>query len=842
MELAELIGLFDSPDCRMVTLIGAGGIGKTRLALEVAEAIRERFADGVVFVPLQSVSATDSIAPAIASVLGLPLSGHEEEREQVARVLRPLQLLLVLDNFEHHTAEAPWLGELLEAAPGLRALVTSREALNVREEWRYPIAGLAVTDESGDDPAQSEAVRLFVERARQVRRDFSLESERDGVIRLCQITEGLPLALELAAVWVKMLSADAIADEIDRNIGFLETNLSNVPARHRSMHAAFDYSWALLSDEERDVFCRLSVFRGGFRRDAAEQVASARLTHLSSLIDKSLLRSRTDGRFVLHELLRQYAEERLRADPEMAARTDKRHRDFYLEFLAARRERLAGGGQRAAVIEIAPEWDNIRAAWRSAVAASDIENLSRGSQPLTIFCDISAHRREAVGLLEAGLRAMRAAPQSPEVELGIAGSLVDLARFYHPMGQLATMRAAIADSEAIYARLGEEPPPGHTTDPAAFRSLLALIDGDYDEAARLAAAAVERNRAAGRLGSLQLICWVRAAAALWQEDSIAAAEYARQSTDAALAAGDRWYLAYGYNIQGHVATACGDYAAAREYYAAGYAVREEFDDPEGMGTGLAHLGKVAALQGNWQEAELFFGRSLQLARGTGDRITIANALDGVAGVCCATGDYAAAGLHLAEGLRLMSGSGFMRVSLMLTASVGEWLLQTGRPIEAVGALALVQDHPAADHQTRTRAKRLLAAASSTVPPDAYDAAVERGREADPISLATFLIPLLTTPPVVGPTFATQRTIPDRFEAASQNAGAATGLSPRQIEVLRLVARGMTDAEIADALFISTRTVSGHLQSIYNKLGISSRSAATAFAYEQGLVQSSEPRP
>ncbi len=841
MELAELVGLFESPDCRMVTVIGAGGIGKTRLALEVAKAIRDRFADGVVFVPLQSVSAADSIAPTIASTLGLPLTGHEEEREQVARVLRPLQLLLVLDNFEHLTGEAPWLGELLEKAPGLRALVTSREALNIREEWRYPLAGLATTDETGDDPAQSEAVRLFVERARQVRREFSLDSEREGVIRLCRITEGLPLALELAAVWVKMLSAAAIADEIDRNIGFLESTLNNVPARHRSMHAAFDYSWALLSDDERAVFCRLSVFRGGFRRDAAEGVASATLLHLSSLIDKSLLRSGPDGRFVLHELLRQYAEARLRADPAMAAQTDEKHRDFYLGFLAARRERLAGGDQHDAEAEISEEWDNVRTAWRSAVAAGDVENLSRGSHALTMFCDIRTHHREAIGLLEEGMRAMRAAPPSPAVELGIAGSLVDVARFYHHVGQLPAMRAAIEESEAIYARLGEQPPPGHMTDPGTFRSLLALIDGDYVEAARLAGEAIDGNTSGGRLGSLQLAWWVRAAAALWQEDTAAAAEYARQSTEAALAVGDRWYLTYGRNMQGHVARARGEYEQARQHYTAGYAIREEFNDPEGMGTALAHLGSVAALQGNWQEAELILGRSLDLARGIGDRITVANALDGLSAVHCATGDFVAAGLDLAEGLRLISRSGFMRLLLKLMASAGDWLLQTGHPTEAVETLALVQAHPAADHETRTRAGHLLNAAMSAVPADVYDAAVGRGREAEPDTVVPFLIPDLTAPPAVGSTPAVQHGAPDRPASASPNAAAGAGLSPRQIEVLHLVARGMTDAEIADELFISTRTVSGHLQSIYNKLGISSRSAATAFAYEHHLVRSTESR-
>ncbi len=835
MELAELVELLTAPECRMVTLIGPGGIGKTRLALEVAEVTRERFADGVAYVPLQLVSASDSIAPAIATAVGLPLAGREDEREQVARFLRPLQILLVLDNFEHIIGEAPWLGELLATAPGLRALVTSREALNVREEWRYPLAGLAMSHEKTDDPSQSEAVRLFVERARQVRRDFSFESERDGVVQLCQITEGMPLALELAAVWIKMLSPSAIATEIERNIAFLATNLNNVPARHRSMHAAFDYSWALLSDEERAVFRRLAVFRGGFERDAAERVAGATLQHLSSLVDKSLLRAATDGRFFLHELLRQYAEERLRAEPEAAEQTYGAHRNFYLGFLAAQHEPITGGNQRKALTVIGRELDNIRAAWRSAVAAGDIEALSRGAHTLSVFYDFRARYREALGMLEDGLRAMRAAAPSLVADRGIAAILVEVARFQHHLGQLSAMRVAIEESEERYARLGEPPPPGQMTDPHVLRSLLALIDGDYAEAARLGAESVQRSEANDRPGNLPLAWWVQAAAALWQEDIVAAVENSRRCTEAALAIGDRWYLTYAHNMQGHVATACGDYVDARQHYETGYTIREEFNDPEGMGTALAHLGKVTSLQGDWAAAEKFFRRSLVIARDIGDQVTMAHALNGLGVVYCATGDYTTAGVQLAEGLRLMAGSGFMRLFLTLMASAGDLLLQTQRPADAVRALALVHAHPSADHETRARAERLLTASSMKIPRDAYDEAYERGRDADPVAFATLLIPILTEPPLIVVAPPTGSTGPNASPLVPPDQSAATGLSPRQIEVLRLVARGMTDAEIANALFISPRTVSGHLQSIYNKLGISSRAAATAFAYEQGLV-------
>jgi predicted ATPase/DNA-binding NarL/FixJ family response regulator len=832
LELAELTQLLTAPTCRLLTIIGPGGIGKTRLALEAAEAVRATFADGIAFVPLQALSATGSLALALAEAIGCTLKGQGDARDQVARFLRPARMLLVMDNFEHLLGEAPWLGELLAEAPGLRLLVTSREALNLREEWRYPLAGLAVPTEEVADPEQFEAVRLFVERAQQVRRDFSLEAEREEVVRLCRITQGFPLALELAAAWIKTLSCDAIAAEIERNITFLATDLRNVPARHRSMQATFDHSWALLSEDERRVFQRLAVFRGGFSREAAEQVAGATLPLLSSLVDKSLVRREADGRFHLHELLRQYAEEHLRAAPEEAARTYAAHRDFYLAFVAARFAPITGGAQREATAEIAAELDNIRVAWRGAVAAGDVEALGRVAHPLTLFFDFRARYREGMAMLEEGLRVLRSAAPSPLVDRILAAMLIDAVRLHHRLGQLPAMRAALAESEQRYAHFAGPPPPGQTTDPLWWRALLALIDGHYSEAGRLSAEVVRRNTADDRPGNLPMGWSLQASAALWLGDTNAAGEYAHLAAEAAVTVGDRWHLAFCRNLQGHVATARGDYAEARRYFELGYAIREEFGDPEGMAVGLGQLAKIAARQGDWVEADQLYRRSLAVARDIGDQVTMASAFNGLGLIACAIGEYVTAGQYLAEGLRLMAEARFMRLLLDLLANAGDWLLQTGRQAEAVRPLALAQTHPASDHETRARARQLLAIAAAALLPEAYDTAVERGQSVDPADLAALLTHALTAPLPTDLASALPSSAPQHPAAPP---ALVEPLTERELAVLRLIAAGRSNREIADELFLALNTVRSYSQQIYGKLGVGSRTQAAVRARELGLL-------
>jgi predicted ATPase len=311
-ELASLSTRLAEAACRLLTLVGPGGNGKTRLAIELARQKAPDFANGVYFVALQPVSSPDRLTATIAEGIGFSFYGQDDPEAQLLSFLSERQSLLLLDNFEHLLETADLLARMLAAAPGLKLLVTSREALNLQEEWLWHVRGMHFPD--ADRVADIEAfsaLKLFTERARRVRQDFSPEAEQSCIIRICQLVGGTPLALELAAAWLKTLPCDKIVHEIERNLDFLASNMRNIPERHRSMRAVFEQSWLLLSEDERLVLKRLSVFRGGFRQPAAEAVAGASLLTLSSLADKSLLYVDASGRFEIHELLRQFAEERL---------------------------------------------------------------------------------------------------------------------------------------------------------------------------------------------------------------------------------------------------------------------------------------------------------------------------------------------------------------------------------------------------------------------------------------------------------------------------------------------------------------------------------------------------
>jgi len=342
-ELASIDRLLDDPACRLLTLVGPGGVGKTRLAVEVASRRLDRYQHGVHFVPLVSVASPDLLPAAVATSLqfkiDMEFSGFAA-RQQLLDFLHGRTTLLVLDNFEHLVEGSALLTEVVGEAPGVAMLATSRERLGIQSEWVLDVDGMEVSRDGGEGDG---AVKLFAERARQADAAFALtEDVRPQVARICRLVEGMPLGIELAAAWTPVLPPAEIADEIEHGLDFLSTTARDVPEEHRSLRAVCDRSWRLLSDELRDIIERLSVFRGGFTREGAAAVAGADLRTLSDLVGKSLVRRPGLGRFEIHELLRQYAAGRLADDPARQRRAFEDHAAYYTGRLRSRRADLLG--------------------------------------------------------------------------------------------------------------------------------------------------------------------------------------------------------------------------------------------------------------------------------------------------------------------------------------------------------------------------------------------------------------------------------------------------------------------------------------------------------------------
>ncbi|MFZ1400804.1 MAG: helix-turn-helix domain-containing protein [Candidatus Promineifilaceae bacterium] len=384
-ELADITARLRQADCRLLTLLGSGGMGKTRLALEVARLVQGDFANGALFVDLTAVTDPTLIPDSIAHALNLSLPGAADRH--LPRVLRQRQMLIILDNCEQLGAGLEWLSTLLAAAPGITLLATSRERLQLAEEWVFPVMGLDAARE------------LFGKTAVRVQPDFDMRVEETAVHHICQLVENLPLAVELAASWTPFLSCTQIAEQIQNGLDILATTVRNIPARHRSMQAVFDASWQLLTETEREALMRLSVFRGGWRVEKATAVAHANLFLLRGLAEKSLVRVGENGRFHIHELTRQYAAAQLQA-AGAEKETRQQHANIFFA-LAERFDQAQPTPEGAALFQqVQPEFHNIEAALQWFLDSEQSNQALQLAGNLGLFWFSGGHRLEGVRWLE----------------------------------------------------------------------------------------------------------------------------------------------------------------------------------------------------------------------------------------------------------------------------------------------------------------------------------------------------------------------------------------------------------------------------------------------------------
>ncbi len=639
-ERREIADLLARQDCRLLTVVGPGGTGKTRLAIQLAHDARDNGLGDIWFVSLEPVRRSAGVVQAIASEVGVVLSSSSNPLRELRAWLRDRTVVLVLDNVEHLLNEMDLVAGLLDAAPGLTLLLTSRERLNLRGEWVYELQGLPVSPPGGGDSDSSDAVALFEDRLRQVRPRIPLhQAERPTVASICRLVEGIPLAIELAAAWAQTLTIEEIAGQIDESIDFLSTSLRDVPERHRSMRVIFSQTWQLLSPEEQVAYRRLSLFRHGFTRTAAEQVAGTTSTQLATLVGKSLLVQDPPGRYRLHGLLAQYAHELLQRDDEDVAGLNQRHATHYLTWLAQQEPALTGHDQRTVLGHIEDDFGNIQAAWKWAIHTRTTALLQAAMHSLWLFLVIRGRMRDGASIYRSVVDAMdvagdRDAAHRPERSLVRAAALARTGGFESGLGHYDDGIRLIDEALPVLQSLDA------TRETGLCLNMLAAahrMKGNLDTAIALLEQSLLAFRAIGdrwgiaySLNDLGLMLHL-------QQASEIAEQHCEQSWVLLRQMGDRRGAAFAsYNL-GIIASHRGDHDRARYLYRESLALREAGHDQWGIGASLAQLASETHLLGDREEARGLYLAALRIARNSSITPLVLEALVGLATIFLETG-------------------------------------------------------------------------------------------------------------------------------------------------------------------------------------------------------------
>lgn len=636
-ELVELARLLAQPDCRALTVLGPGGAGKSRLAQQVLAGPAAGFEPGWCWIALEDAVDVDGALARIAQRLDLSPGPADDLAAALLARMGDDRWRLVLDNAEHLPGLPAVLQRLLDGAAGLQLLVTSRARLHLAGEWVLPLAGLAVPDDDSRDAAAApsfDALRLFELRARAARPDFDLAHALDAAIAVVESVGGLPLAIELAAAWVRLLPLPEIARELQRSVDLLERDpaSTSVPARpeHASLRRVLDQAWALLAPSERKALAALSAFRGGFDAAAARAVAGCTLPLLSALVDHSLVAAGEGGRFALHPLVAAHAAERLASDPAAAADACRRH----AEEMAARLERLAPcarGDTRVLVAAIDADQANARAAWQTALALGRADLVARMARALWAYFENRGRQREGIELMAPAL----ALPMP-----GASGALAR-ARVHHGLSMLHHRVGNLAQGEAI-ARRGADGAE-HCGDTEAFVGCLLNAGsciwqaGDVTAARRWFERAVEVARARD---DPQCLAWAEGnlGVALMDLGELDAAQACLQrALDGSRAVGDQYNVAVHLVNLGSLARDRGQFEASRQWLEqARRHCAEHALTAIALYTAL-NLGHVARRAGDLAGARRAYGEAHDLATRGGSHLLQWSAEIGLARVEVAAG-------------------------------------------------------------------------------------------------------------------------------------------------------------------------------------------------------------
>jgi predicted ATPase/DNA-binding SARP family transcriptional activator len=683
-ELGEITEILANPDCRLLTLFGPGGIGKTRLALRTAADHLGVFEDGIAFAPLAPIDSAEHFIPAVASGLGISLQGEQEPKELLLNYLRQKELLLVLDNVEHILGCTDLISTMLQRSPGLVLLVTSRERLNLQEEWVYKVEGLSYPrNGAAEDVEGYSAIRLFQQSARRARQDFVLaEPVIPYVVRICQLVEGMPLAIELAAAETAVCSLRDIAQDIEHNLDVLSTVTRNIPERHRSVRATFEHSWNLLAEQEQQVFAKLSVFQGGFERQAAQQVAEASQVILTTLIHKSLLRCDATGRYQIHQLLRQFAAEKL---AKLFPHTDTifhRHAAYYAAFLQQREDALKGGRQREALEEIAAEIDNVRHAWQWAV--SQVKNgpnetwalavLEQAAESLCLFYTTRDRYQEGKEAFSQAVSALDSDLASGQRELLLGRLLAYQGKCCEFTERSDKAPPLFERSLEIFQRLGARREAALSLHGLGY---MAHIRGEYEQAERCfqdsMAIYSKMEDAWGIANVLNNLCLVERRRGAFLQ----AKQHAQEALAIRREIGDKVGAASALSGLGLVQCDLGEYAEAKNVLLEALGLFRQFDRKVGIADTLTSLCQATFRLGETEAAQQFGQQSLQVYQEIGDHWGVAIAFNNLGRMAAETGDYVQAKRLYQEGVALYQQIGIKAGWANTLGNLGEACYELG---------------------------------------------------------------------------------------------------------------------------------------------------------------------
>ncbi|MCA9944770.1 MAG: tetratricopeptide repeat protein [Ardenticatenaceae bacterium] len=721
-ELRQIQAQLVRPSCRLLTLVGPGGIGKTRLALKIAETAVGTFLNGVFFVPLAAVPAPEFIIPAIAEAVDFTFSGAAPPQTQLINYLQAKEMLLVLDNFEHLLKGSPLLAEMSQALPDVKLLVTSSERLNLKTEWTYEVEPLPLPEETNAGP--SDAIDLFVQMAQRAQVNFALTAEtQPHIAKICRLVAGVPLGIELASAWVRQLSCAEIAEELAQNIDFLQSQAGDVPDRHRSLQAVFDHSWQLLTPEEQQVLAQLTVFRGGFSREAARQVTQTSLWALTALVDKSLLHREANGRFEMLEMVRQFAAERLAELPELATSAQARQAQYFLLLLHQQEERWQTGERQLALDLLTPELENVRAAWRWAVAALEdpalADRAAGAAQWLNQAIVSLFFLYESRGWFRDGAAAYGwALAALEEMAMHQAGAqqsygrlLVRYGRFATFLGQYEKARQVLEKAQS-YLQAANDPKElslGHS-----YLAIVHSFQGNYEQAMAEAETSLALTSQINHQQGVAFVQNLRGTLAQRLGDYAAARTYYETSLQLRRELGDEHGTAVVLNNLGNLANAEQDFATARRYYEESQLIFKEINYKPGQAASLGNAGVVAMRLGELDEARRLHDESLILKKGLGNRRSISISLINLGEVTSQLGEVAAARRAFHEALRLSMEIQASPLALDALVGVAGLLAQDEQRSQALQLLRLAYHHPASTRETQEKAGQQLAALAESL--------------------------------------------------------------------------------------------------------------------------------